>query len=256
MIPAIKLVFFLFLPGLVSGIEFYSNVMDQGENRWYGSVFSDSLPVFRASILAFRGYPGTDINEGGVIFVRGKGTQAMGLDCRFQFHELLSSQAFSVIYYCHISELLMGALSGTWNRSGPKTSPSYHELSLSWCLIFKPVPWLDTSVSYKGKPSYTFPEKKVNLTSPGWSGHVRFIVPGEAYISTGVLCYDGFYPEWTTELGFNGGAYTTWSLSWFSLSRSVNGSFKIIQHPWTLTWICRWHPLLGLSGGSVLSRSF
>lgn len=247
----IRLTALIIFPAILTGVEFYSSVLQRASVL----AFEDSIPVFTASVMAFRGYPETDIGEGGFNITRGKERNALGLNCRFQFHELLSSQAFSVLYRRKFSDLLMGELSGRWFRTEPQRAPPCHELSLSWRLRLHPAPWLNTTILYEGEPSLAFPDKRIKLTSPWWGGYIRFIVPNEGYISAGVICTEHLYPDWLVGLGFYAGTHTALSMSWFNLSRSLNATLKIQYLSWTFTWIVRWHPLLGLSGGSVFSYS-
>jgi len=252
----IKIPLLLFYPALLLGIEFFSSELGHDGTGWFGSSLYDSIPHIQISLSAFRGYEGTDIREGVIELISGKKNQGYGFIIQFQGHELLSSQAMTFFYRRYVSDMLRGSVEIHGIRAGITGMRADNELSVSWELLMMPASWMNTVIAYHHKPARSFPEKVISLTCPSWSGSLRFLIKDEAFLQGGVMCRDGFAPEWAAGFGFKGGMYTDITMTRFSLTRALNASFGIHYRDWKFQWIFRWHPYLGLSGGSALVWAF
>jgi hypothetical protein len=247
---------FLFMPAHLFGIEFFSSELGSNGTGWLDSSLYDSIPQTIVSLSGFRGYEGTDIHEGVLEFMKGINNQGYGFLIRHQTHELLTSQSCTIFFRRHATPLLRGAVEIHLLRACITGSKPDHELSLSWELIMIPASWMYTRVSYIHKPARSFPEKDMHISVPSWSGSLRFIVHDEAFLQGGVMCRDGFLPDWSAGFGFKGGKYINLTMTRFSLSRALNTSFGLHYRDWHIQWIIRWHPYLGLSGGSAFAWVF
>lgn len=223
---------------------------------WLYSSLYDSTHITCLSVSGFRGYEGIGLHEGCLEFMIGKSYQAYGFIIRHQTHELLSSQILTCFFQQYASDMLRGSVHVHWLRAGITGRKADHELSVSWELLMTPASWMYTMVTYEHRPARSFPKRNMNLTSPSWAGSLRLIIQDEAFLQGGVMCRDGFPPDWSIGFGFRGGKSTDITMTRFSLSQALNASFGFQYKDWHVQWIIRWHPYLGLFGGSVLAWSF
>mgnify|MGYP000098597877 CR=1 FL=1 len=233
-----------------------STEMGHDGTGWLGSSLYDSIPPLQVSLSAFKGYEGSGIHEGSLKLTKGNKRQEYGIFFQYQSHELLSSSALTFSIRRHASDMLRGSVDVHWLQAGVTGLKTDHELSISWDLLMMPVPWMNTMVSYNHKPARCIPNRGMSLTCPSWSGSLRFIIQDEAFLHGGVMCRDGFAPDWAVGFGFKGGKHADITMTRFSLTRALNTSFGIHYLDWHFLWTIRWHPYLGLSGGSVLAWAF
>lgn len=251
-------IFCLFLlPVYLYGVEFFSHAMGRSGLAWLDiTPFTDSTDVSSKNTYIIRGYHTPFIREGGLGFLHKKKKNTVGLDCTFQFHELLASQTFDLQMTRNLTPYLAGYLSLNWTRASPAETRTAHEFSLSWRLLLHPIPDFYTSLGYDFLPGFTLPKARLILNSPAWFGTIGKRLLSEVYLTAGVYCRDGFPPDWGWGWSFNPGSFTAWNAAWFSLSRAFHASFSLFYRSWSFQWQCRWHPSLGLCYGSSVLRDF
>ncbi|MCD6234552.1 MAG: hypothetical protein J7K63_05905 [Candidatus Marinimicrobia bacterium] len=257
MIPKRLILCLFLLPGVLSGVEFFSRTIGRDGLAWLDiTLFTDSLLVNSQNTCRIRGYHTPFIKEGGFQVLNYKKTSSVGLDCSFQFHDLLASQEFDTQIIRHFTSQLTGYLALNWTRASTPETKAVHAFSLSWRLLLHPVPEFYTSLGYSFIPVLTLPKGGPALNTPAWFGTFGLDILPEFYLTAGVYCRDGFSPDWGWGTTFSAGQFTAWHAAWFSLSRALHASFSLSYRSWSFQWQCRWHPSIGLCYGSSVSREF
>lgn len=253
------LLLFLFfgIPAGLEGVEFYTQVAGKNGLAWLDDDLAlDSLATKPRTYFSLSGFRAYTVKEGGVEIGYKSQKFSVSTDCFFQFHDLLASGEFMLIYHRTFSSHISGNLSINWTRASPSEQNAIHEFSLSWRLKMHPLPGITTVIGFDKKPALTLPEGSPSLNTPAWYGTFNMNVLAELCLLSGVYCREGFNPDWGWGTTFQGGQFTEWNMAWFSLSRAFHASFSLQYRSWRFQWICRWHPFTGLCSGSSVCREF
>ncbi|MDD3806413.1 MAG: hypothetical protein PHE86_00065 [Candidatus Marinimicrobia bacterium] len=247
----------IIFPMEVKGVEFFSHAVGNYGLAWLEEdIFSDSLYTDSSLIFSFRGYSNSFIKEGGFQGFLQKEKASFGLDCSFQFHDLMSTQVFDFRFYRTFTTLISGDFSFDWTRVAPSDFTAVHEFSFSWRLKMYPTRRVKTSIGFDKHPFLSQPKGSPALNTPAWFGTFSYQMIPTVHVLTGVYCRQGFNPDWAIGTSIKGGRYTVWHAAWFSLSHATHMSFSLMYHSWKFQWIVRWHPYLGLCSGSSVSWDF